>query len=152
MSDIKAMLVDGKLPSFTTVGGYPLLYLSARADCLCPDCATEALHDEDWPDDVPVNCGVNWESEHTTCDNCEAVIECAYPPDKFVVVHTMGDTYAADTLEEALEEAHVEPTCDSNYYNHCDVYRDIPASDAGAARLADISGIEPETIYVEDAS
>lgn len=63
---------DGKLRSFTSIGGYPLFYVT-KGSCLCPDCAT----DNDQNDPI-VAADVNWENPDLYCDECSARIESAY--------------------------------------------------------------------------
>lgn len=61
--------------AYTSVGAYPLLYISERERLLCPACALEEQ------DEVIVANGVNWES-YLTCDECCDEIEMAYPPEE----------------------------------------------------------------------
>ena len=64
---------NGQLPSFTLLGGYPLLYLDAQNNVLCPDCANDADCDPPASD-----YGINWEDPFLTCDQCSQRIESAY--------------------------------------------------------------------------
>ena len=61
--------IQRNLRSFTSVGGYPLLYLTDKNDVLCPSCAST--------NDEPTTPHVNWES-HVDCDECSTQIEAAY--------------------------------------------------------------------------
>lgn len=70
--------VNGKLPKYTSLGCYPLLYLSERGDVLCANCATEALAESD---DPPTNCDANWEDPCLHCEECNTRIESAYAED-----------------------------------------------------------------------
>jgi len=63
--------------SFTSVGAYPLLYLTESDSVLCADCAAQGDGD-----DPTATCGVNWEDPHLTCDECSERIESAYADDE----------------------------------------------------------------------
>ena len=65
---------DGKLRSFTSIGGYPLVYVTKDNCCLCHTCATD--NDQDYDPIVAVD--VNWENPDLYCDQCSARIESAY--------------------------------------------------------------------------
>jgi hypothetical protein len=74
---------DGKLWSYTSVGGYPLVYYTRDHGTLCPKCAngengSEASEDSDDPQWRLVACDVHWEGIPLTCDHCNAEIESAY--------------------------------------------------------------------------
>ena len=67
----------GKLAAFTSIGSYPLIYLTREGNCLCAACADEALSDpEEY--DPPVSSDVLWEGPPTSCDECGLEIESAY--------------------------------------------------------------------------
>jgi len=70
---------DGRLPSFTSVGCYPILYLDKHDNVLCPQCANEQDPDGD---DAPVVADVNWEDPDLFCDECSERIESAYAEDE----------------------------------------------------------------------
>jgi len=76
----ESRLTDGRLPAFTSVGGYPLVYLAADGGCLCATCATSdgQTHDDSDPQWHLVGCDVHWEGEPLTCDHCGDDIESAY--------------------------------------------------------------------------
>ena len=68
-------LEPGKaLPSHTSLGCYPLVYLTLRQNCLCAKCANG------WKDDMdPVIEGaVHWEGNSIDCAECGSTIESAY--------------------------------------------------------------------------
>jgi len=88
----------GDLRHHTTMGGYPLLYLTRKDEVLCPECADaalrtvelaehEALTDPDegpseWElDAVPTISGANYETPYD-CYECSATIEAAYDSDE----------------------------------------------------------------------
>ncbi len=74
---------DGRLWAFTSVGGYPLIYLTADGGALCPACAngdndseaSETHEDSQWR---IVRADVYWEGPPMGCDHCYADIESAY--------------------------------------------------------------------------
>ena len=74
---------NGRLWSHTSIGSYPILYLTADGGCLCPACAngengSEASEDSDDPAFRIVRADVYWEGPPTGCDHCYADIESAY--------------------------------------------------------------------------
>jgi hypothetical protein len=63
-----------RLPSYTSIGCYPIVYLTRRGDVMCANCAT--LDDND---DNPVSdAGVHWEGPDHTCDECGDNLPSAY--------------------------------------------------------------------------
>lgn len=66
------------LRSYSEWGGYPLFYLDARNNVLCPDCANE----NDEFDQPIVAADANWENPHLYCDHCSQRIESAYAEDE----------------------------------------------------------------------
>lgn len=70
MFNLEDFLINGKVRSFTSVGGYPLFYWGGKEEILCPCCA-----DEDKEGVKGAN--VNWESK-MFCDLCSSQIESAY--------------------------------------------------------------------------
>jgi len=72
---------EGKLPKFTSMGCYPILYLTGRSDVLCPDCANEYEAGSDDPE-APQVFDINWEDPDLYCDECSQRIESAYAEDK----------------------------------------------------------------------
>lgn len=75
-----------ELPAFAWPGGYPLVYLLADGEILCPDCAngkngSEAITaDADDPGWHVIDCEVCWEGEVGYCAHCNGDIESAYGP------------------------------------------------------------------------
>lgn len=68
-----------ELPSFTSVGAYPIYYVTEAMDVLCAACATEALWqsaDSDYQGN-PLASDVNWEDPELYCE-CGERIESAY--------------------------------------------------------------------------
>jgi hypothetical protein len=74
---------SGEFPAFAWPGGYPIVYVVADGECLCPDCAngkngseaSETSDDRSWR---LVGCDVHWEGGPETCAHCNAQIESAY--------------------------------------------------------------------------
>jgi len=70
---------DGKLPTFTAVGAYPLIYITHCAEVLCADCATEQLDSGNDTNFDPIEAvDVHWEGEDETCGDCNRAIPSAY--------------------------------------------------------------------------
>lgn len=81
----------GILPSFASLGGYPLIYLTRDMDTLCADCATEQIDTgNDTNDDPVITVDVHWEGPDDICANCNKAIPSAY-----------GDPDAEDNLTDA---------------------------------------------------
>jgi hypothetical protein len=74
---------DGKLWAFTSVGSYPIVYVTADGGHLCPACAngengseaSETHEDKQWRLTMA---GVHWEGAPLECAHCNADIESAY--------------------------------------------------------------------------
>lgn len=74
---------DGRLWAFTSVGSYPIVYMTRDGGTLCPACAngengseaTENHEDAQW--DI-VQSGVYWEGPPLQCDHCYTDIDSAY--------------------------------------------------------------------------
>jgi hypothetical protein len=74
---------NGRYASFTSIGGYPLIYFTADNACLCAACAngdngseaSETHEDNQWR---LVVTEVYWEGPVMQCDHCDADIESAY--------------------------------------------------------------------------
>lgn len=65
---------DGTYPAFAWPGGYPLIYLDANGDILCPACTSR----EDEYNAPTVSGEVYWEGPDLCCFDCNAIIESAY--------------------------------------------------------------------------
>ena len=65
---------DGKLSSWAWPGGYPVYYMDAQGNTLCPDCARRDIDDSQ----RVVAAAVNWEGASLYCDDCSRRIESAY--------------------------------------------------------------------------
>jgi hypothetical protein len=65
---------NGPLPNFAWPGGYPLAYLDAENNILCPDCANE----NDPYSVMLVEYDINWDDDGLYCDRCGKQIESAY--------------------------------------------------------------------------
>ena len=69
----------GVLPSYSELGGYPLLYITRCGDVLCPACATEQIDaGNDMNDDQVTAVDVFYEGADETCGNCHTPIPSAY--------------------------------------------------------------------------
>ncbi len=68
-------LSNGELPRFSSVGSYPILYLTSESDCFCAGCVDNL--DPELDDASGITAHVNWETP-THCDECSEVIEAAY--------------------------------------------------------------------------
>lgn len=70
-------LPDGTLPSCTTLGAYPIIYLDAEGNVLCPTCATRARNDETAAP-PPTDWCAFFEGPSTFCDECGDELHPAY--------------------------------------------------------------------------
>lgn len=85
----------GILPSYSSLGAYPLLYLTQGGDVLCADCATEQIDTGNDTNDDPVIIVQTYdEGADETCANCNKAIPSAY-----------GDPYAEDMTDTQLDDA-----------------------------------------------
>ena len=66
---------DGTAVKFTSVGGYPIFYVSRCNGVLCPQCA---LNIERRDAGAIVATDANWENPTMYCDDCQDRIESAY--------------------------------------------------------------------------
>jgi hypothetical protein len=76
------------LPAYAWPGGYPVYYLAADGEVICPECANANLAQIDgaikagprsgWDDWRLVASDVNYEDAHMTCAHCNKGIPCAY--------------------------------------------------------------------------
>lgn len=62
------------LPSFTSIGGYPVYYITSYSRILCADCAQKLINDI--YEDI-VHYDINYENE-IICDECSSFIDSAY--------------------------------------------------------------------------
>jgi hypothetical protein len=70
-------LSSGKLPTYSSVESYTLLYLTQPDnDTLCAECATTEIDTTD----TKVICDAHWEGDPETCDECGKQIESSYGP------------------------------------------------------------------------
>jgi hypothetical protein len=69
--DIERMRYNGKLPAFSSVGGYPLLYINKQDEVFCAECA-------DKRENKVTNVDAYYEGAPYECDGCGAEIESAY--------------------------------------------------------------------------
>jgi hypothetical protein len=74
---LPAFAKDRPLPKFTSVGCYPIVYVTGDMDCLCATCATK-MRDEAEDGAAPLACDIHWEGEALSCDDCGDDIESAY--------------------------------------------------------------------------
>jgi hypothetical protein len=75
-------LASGELASHTSLGSYPLVYLTADSSCLCAKCANSEGQTTDPSERSTflVAADVHWEGDPEVCDACGAEIESAYGP------------------------------------------------------------------------
>ena len=76
-------LSNGELPTVSSLGCYPLFYLTDCNEVVCPECANteEAFQESDFPGDNLVSVDVNYESECLYCEVCDERIPSAYGED-----------------------------------------------------------------------
>jgi hypothetical protein len=65
---------EGKLPSHSGLGGYPIFYLDGENNTLCADCANK--EDEYSSPTVAADC--HYEGPDMFCEGCGHIIESAY--------------------------------------------------------------------------
>ena len=68
-------LDDGRLPAYTSIGAYPLRYLTRDGLDLCAACAS--VPDEETSDPA-IAADAHLEGPPLTCEDCGAQIESAY--------------------------------------------------------------------------
>lgn len=66
---------NGKLPSFSSIGSYPIIYLTHNQSAICPDCANKPVSEYD---DPAVSADVYWEGPDMECDDCGRPMPSAY--------------------------------------------------------------------------
>lgn len=76
--------INGKLPKYTSVGSYPVFYVSNMDCVLCAECSTAVLDDPMafGNGESLLGCDVNWEDPHMYCEECNVRIESAYADDE----------------------------------------------------------------------
>lgn len=67
---------DGTPMKFTSIGLYPIFYVTGRNDCLCPACAGNVEKENPM-----VATDANWENPSLYCDVCSERIESAHAED-----------------------------------------------------------------------
>jgi hypothetical protein len=69
----------GILPSFSSLGAYPLIYITRGCEVLCAGCATEQIDaGNDTNDDPVIEVDVYYEGAGEYCANCNRLIASAY--------------------------------------------------------------------------
>jgi hypothetical protein len=83
------LIRDLRMGKFTPIGSYPLFFLMATGETLCPNCVKvevlrigRATRDRDGQMYRVVGCDINWEDMNMECAECCDKIECAYPSDE----------------------------------------------------------------------
>lgn len=80
------------LDAYSWPGGYPMYYLAADGEALCPDCVNADIElvdfakrdaDQQWH---VIGVDVNWEDTALRCAHCNKTIESAYDPDETAVI------------------------------------------------------------------
>lgn len=77
---------DGTFPAYAWPGGYPILYILADGETLCPKCANGENGSEASTEPETANGwriigqGIHWEGAPETCAHCGGEIESAYGP------------------------------------------------------------------------
>ncbi len=78
------IMSNGDVRKYTSVGSYPLFYITKDCGVLCPKCVQENIelcNDTDDPQWHVTDCAINWENESLYCDHCGEPIESAYGGD-----------------------------------------------------------------------
>lgn len=65
----------GVLPSFTSIGSYPIVYATRNGCEICPDCANKNVTEYD---DPAVSGDVYYEGQDLACDDCGRAMPSAY--------------------------------------------------------------------------
>lgn len=61
----------GCLPSVSSIGGYPIFYVTKDSNALCGDCGSKE------PENIEIH-DIHWEGPSITCQGCNKEIESAY--------------------------------------------------------------------------
>lgn len=90
VDEYRQVHLSNRLPAYTMVGGYRLLYFCADGGVLCADCANGDNGSDVGSDDATYDDGttdpqwtiaavdVYWEGPPIYCDHCNAEIESSY--------------------------------------------------------------------------
>lgn len=74
---IKNMLKQyNELPTFSSVGGYPLFYIIKNNEVLCAECANGYVLNGEADELAEV--AINFEEDYLLCDECRGLILPAY--------------------------------------------------------------------------
>lgn len=75
---------DDTLRAYTSVGCYPIFYVTHDGSCLCAKCATSdgQTNDPDDPQWFLTGADIHWEGDPLICEHCNESIEPAYPADE----------------------------------------------------------------------
>jgi hypothetical protein len=74
------LAADDHLPAYAWPGGYPIFYMDAETNVLCPKCAWKDKDDEYR---IITDYEINWEDPDLFCEECNEVIESAYADDNY---------------------------------------------------------------------
>lgn len=58
------------LPAFSSIGGYPIVYVRNGHETLCPNCASK--------ENEVLESFIHWEGSSHYCEDCNKEIESAY--------------------------------------------------------------------------
>lgn len=91
LADNSGAFPTGEVAEFAWPGGYPIYYLAADSETLCPKCVNRDIRrvvaacldgsDNDW---LIVGRDVNWEDAALFCAHCNNRIPSAYAEDEAV--------------------------------------------------------------------
>ena len=71
--------LEGRLPTYSSLGGYPIFYLTDYGNVLCSECANDCKDDDEY--ETVVDYDANWENPQLYCE-CGKRIESAYAEDE----------------------------------------------------------------------
>lgn len=97
---IAGVQLDEKLPQYSSIGGYTILYQTRKGNFLCAKCAT--AHDDE--DDAVSHAGSYDEGEPVNCNTCEEEIESSYGPvtvDETTISPTSSEYEVAPATERS---------------------------------------------------
>ena len=81
LNNANILLCAGKVRRYSSVGCYPIFYVTTDNGCLCPRCVNDNFDQCCDPDDdqwYVTTHAANWENTDRTCDHCSLPIESAY--------------------------------------------------------------------------